>query len=339
MNVPPSSPEFEVLPPADKGEAAKHDATARFIAYLMDNVLKVPGTKARVGINPFLDLIPVLGDSAAVVISALTIIEGFRRRVPKVVLTRMGVNVLLNGLLGTIPVVGEAFSFWYKPTSRNYQLLHRVAGSGRNRPWRLFRHRHLYHFPLVPRAFRLATTSNFMGRQWLQAKREVVNQKKGQVVGKLVKEIMVAAKLGGADPAGNARLFTAVEKARRQSVTRDVIERAIKKGAGVGDDKLVLEHVIFEGYAPHKVPVIVEVLTDNNNRTAPEIRVLFKRGQLGTAGSNKFLFDHVGLVEAYNADADADPEAAAIEAGAMSSSRSLTSRTMKSRPMRPARVF
>jgi YebC/PmpR family DNA-binding regulatory protein len=155
-----------------------------------------------------------------------------------------------------------------------------------------------------------------MGRQWLQAKREVVNQKKGQVVGKLVKEIMVAAKLGGADPAGNARLFTAVEKARRQSVTRDVIERAIKKGAGVGDDKLVLEHVIFEGYAPHKVPVIVEVLTDNNNRTAPEIRVLFKSGQLGTAGSNKFLFDHVGLVEAYHADAAADAEAAAIEAGA-----------------------
>jgi YebC/PmpR family DNA-binding regulatory protein len=155
-----------------------------------------------------------------------------------------------------------------------------------------------------------------MGRQWLQAKREVVNQKKGQAVGKLVKEIMVAAKLGGADPAGNARLFTAVEKARRQSVTRDVIERAIKKGAGVGDDKLILEHVIFEGYAPHKVPVIVEVLTDNNNRTASEIRVLFKAGQLGNAGSNKFLFDHVGLIEAYHAEADADPEAAAIEAGA-----------------------
>ncbi len=155
-----------------------------------------------------------------------------------------------------------------------------------------------------------------MGRQWLQAKREVVNQKKGQVVGKLVKEIMVAAKLGGADPAGNARLFTAVEKARRASVTRDVIERAIKKGAGVGDDKLVLDLVIFEGYAPHKVPVIVEVLTDNNNRTASDIRVLFKAGQLGTAGSNKFLFDHVGLVEAFHTAADADAEAAAIEAGA-----------------------
>jgi YebC/PmpR family DNA-binding regulatory protein len=156
-----------------------------------------------------------------------------------------------------------------------------------------------------------------MGRQWLHAKREVASLKKGQVVGKLVKEIMVAAKMGGADPDGNARLFAALEKARRENVSRDVIERAIKKGAGVGVDKLVLDHVVFEGYAPHKVPMIIEVLTDNNNRTAPEIRGLFKKaGQLGAPGSNKFLFDHVGLVEAHHAGAEVDIEAAAIEAGA-----------------------
>lgn len=156
-----------------------------------------------------------------------------------------------------------------------------------------------------------------MGRQWLHAKREVAGLKKGQVVGKLVKEIIVAAKLGGAETAGNARLAAVVEKARKASVSRDVIERAIKKGAGIGDDKLVMEHVVFEGYAPNKVPIIVEVLTDNNNRTAPEIRVLFKKGgQLGAPGSNKFLFDHVGLVDAYHADANADIEEAAIEAGA-----------------------
>jgi YebC/PmpR family DNA-binding regulatory protein len=155
-----------------------------------------------------------------------------------------------------------------------------------------------------------------MGRQWLHAKREVASLKKGQVVGKLVKEIMVASKLGGADPAGNARLFAACEKARRASVSRDVIERAIKKGAGVGDDKLMLDHVVFEGYAPHKVPIIIEVLTDNNNRTAPEIRGFFKKaGQLGAPGSNKFLFDHVGLAEAHHAGA-VDIEEAAIEAGA-----------------------
>jgi transcriptional/translational regulatory protein YebC/TACO1 len=138
-----------------------------------------------------------------------------------------------------------------------------------------------------------------MGRQWLQAKREVAHLKKGQAVGKLVKEIMVAAKLGGAEPENNARLGAAVEKARKVSVSRDVIERAIKKGAGIGGEKLSLASVVFEGYAPHKVPVIVEVFTDNQNRTAPEIRMLFKSGQLGTPGSNKFLFDHVGLVEAY----------------------------------------
>src|SRR2546423_3236751 len=156
-----------------------------------------------------------------------------------------------------------------------------------------------------------------MGRQWLHAKREVAGLKKGQVVGKLVKEIMVAAKLGGPEPAGNPRLAAVVDKARKASVTRDVIERAIKKGAGIGGEKLVMEHVVFEGYAPHKVPIIIEILTDNNNRTAPEIRVLLKKdGQLGAPGSNKFLFDHVGLVEAHHPDASADIEEAAIEAGA-----------------------
>lgn len=154
-----------------------------------------------------------------------------------------------------------------------------------------------------------------MGRQWLHAKREVAAQRKSAAVGKLVREISVAAKLGGADPELNPRLAAAVAKARRESVTREAIERAIAKGAGIGAEKLVLEHAVFEGYAPHKVPVIVEVQTDNINRTAPEIRVLFRKGQLGTAGSNKFLFDHVGLVEAYADDAR-DIEEAAIEAGA-----------------------
>jgi len=155
-----------------------------------------------------------------------------------------------------------------------------------------------------------------MGRQWLHAKRLVAGLKKGRTTGKLVREISVAAKMGGADPSMNPRLFTAVEKAKKESVTKDAIQRAINKGAGTGDDKLVMEHVVFEGKAPHNVPVIVEVYTDNVNRTAPEVRVLFKKGQLGTTGSNKFLFDHVGIVEAFHADANIDREAAAIEAGA-----------------------
>lgn len=155
-----------------------------------------------------------------------------------------------------------------------------------------------------------------MGRQWLHAKRLVAGLKKGRTTSKLVREISVAAKMGGADIDTNARLAAAVEKARKESVSRDVIERAVKKGAGVGGEKLVMDHVVFEGYTPHKVAVMVEVYTDNVNRTAPEIRNLFKKGQLGTAGSNKFLFDHVGLVEAHHPDPVADLEAAGIEAGA-----------------------
>jgi YebC/PmpR family DNA-binding regulatory protein len=155
-----------------------------------------------------------------------------------------------------------------------------------------------------------------MGRQWLHAKRAVASVKKAQATGKIVREMMVAARMGGPDPDSNPRLAAAVEKARKESVPRDVIERAIKKGAGIGDEKLVMEHVVFEGYAPHKVPVIVEVYTDNVNRTAPEVRLLFRKGQLANAGSNKFLFDQAGIVEAHHPDAAADLEAAGIEAGA-----------------------
>ncbi len=155
-----------------------------------------------------------------------------------------------------------------------------------------------------------------MGRQWLHAKRAVASLKKSQATGKIVKEIAVAAKLSGPDPGTNPRLFAALEKARRESVTKDAIDRAIKKGAGLGEEKLTMELVVFEGYTPHKVPVIVEALTDNPNRTTPEVRILFRSGQLGGAGSNKFLFDHVGLVEAWHSDPAIDFEEAAIEAGA-----------------------
>ena len=155
-----------------------------------------------------------------------------------------------------------------------------------------------------------------MGRQWLLAKREVTSLKKSKSTGKFVREITIAARHGGGDPATNSRLFAALEKARAESVSKDVIDRAINKGAGIGEDKAVIDHIAFEGYAPHKVPVIVEVYTDNTNRTTPEIRVLFREGQLGAPGSNKFLFDHVGLVEAYTDRAGVDIEEAAIEAGA-----------------------
>ena len=147
-----------------------------------------------------------------------------------------------------------------------------------------------------------------MGAQWKQAGREANAQKKGQMVVKLVREIMVAAKMGGADPELNARLYVAVEKARKSSVTRDTIERAIKKGAGLTDEKIVFELVTYEGFAPHKIPVIVECLSDNRNRTAPEIRNIFKAGSLGQPGSVSFFFNHLGVVEATHPDAGRDAD-------------------------------
>ena len=155
-----------------------------------------------------------------------------------------------------------------------------------------------------------------MGAQWKQAGREANAQKKGQMTAKLVREIMIAAKLGGAEPDLNARLFVAIEKAKKASVYRDTIERAVKKGAGIGDEAVNYELVTYEGFAPHKVPVIVECLTDNRNRTAPEIRNLFKTGQLGAPGCVAFFFNHLGVVEATHTDAGRDAEGDAIEAGA-----------------------
>src|SRR5436305_8501094 len=133
---------------------------------------------------------------------------------------------------------------------------------------------------------------------------------------KLVRELMVAAKLGGADPDLNARLAAAVEKARKASVYRDTIERAIKKGSGQTEDKVSFELITYEGFAPHKVPVVVECLTDSRNRTAPEIRNIFKAGSLGQPGSVSFFFNHLGVVEATHADSHRDAEGDAIEAGA-----------------------
>jgi YebC/PmpR family DNA-binding regulatory protein len=155
-----------------------------------------------------------------------------------------------------------------------------------------------------------------MGAQWKQKWRELTANKKGQLVGKLVREIQVAAQLGGGDPDLNARLAAALDKARKNSVTRDTIERAIKVGTGEIGDSKVLDTIFYEGFTPHRVPVIVECVTDNRNRTAPEIKVLFKAGAFGTPGSVMFMFDHVGVVEATHQDKTRDIEGDAIEAGA-----------------------
>lgn len=155
-----------------------------------------------------------------------------------------------------------------------------------------------------------------MGAQWKQKGREIEANKKGKLIGKIIREVLIAAKLGGADPEYNPRLFAALDKARKASVTRDTIDRALKKAAGGDGEAATLEQVTFEGFAPHKVPIVVECLTDNRNRTAPEIRNLFKAGALGQPGSVGFFFNHVGVVEASHADKSRDPESDAIEAGA-----------------------
>jgi len=154
-----------------------------------------------------------------------------------------------------------------------------------------------------------------MGAQWKAKHKDLAANAKGRLFSKLCKEIMLAAR-AGADPASNARLRLVVEQARKVSMPKDTLDRAIKKGAGLSGDAVHFDHVIYEGFAPHRVPVMVECLTDNVNRTAPEMRVLFRKGQLGTSGSVSWDFDHVGMIEAEAAAPGADPELAAIEAGA-----------------------
>src|SRR5450631_663518 len=154
-----------------------------------------------------------------------------------------------------------------------------------------------------------------MGAQWKARHKEIASNAKGQIFGKLAKEIMVAAK-GGADPSANSRLRLVVEQAKKASMPKETLERAIKKGAGLLDGQAQHESVIFEGFAPHQVPVIVECLTDNKNRTAPNIRLLFKKGQLGAGGSVSWDFNRCGAVEAAPPAKAEDAEEAAIEAGA-----------------------
>ena len=153
---------------------------------------------------------------------------------------------------------------------------------------------------------------NIMHRKGAQDK------KRASLFSKLTKEIMVAAKMGGADPAANARLRAAIADARSQSMPKDNIERAVQKGAGGGEGS-DFEELRYEGYGPGGVAVIVNVLTDNRNRSASDVRSIFTKagGNLGETGSVAFMFNQVGEIKypAEAADADAMFEAA-LEAGA-----------------------
>jgi YebC/PmpR family DNA-binding regulatory protein len=155
-----------------------------------------------------------------------------------------------------------------------------------------------------------------MGAQWKHAGRVENSSKRGALISKLVKEIMVAAKGGDPNPDNNARLRAAVEAAKKASVPRDNIERAIKKGAGLLEGQIQYELITYEGFTPHQIPVIVECLTDNKNRTAADIRVFFRKGMLGSIGSVAWMFDRLGVVEATSPQSGLDIEGVAIEAGA-----------------------
>jgi YebC/PmpR family DNA-binding regulatory protein len=132
----------------------------------------------------------------------------------------------------------------------------------------------------------------------IKHKKGAADAKRGQLFSKLSRAIMVAAKEGGADPDSNLALQNAIEKARSYSMPKDNIERAIAKGTGEGTDGASFETVVYEGYGPEGVAVLVEALTDNRNRTASEVRHLFSKhgGNLGATGAVAWQFERRGVV-------------------------------------------
>jgi YebC/PmpR family DNA-binding regulatory protein len=151
----------------------------------------------------------------------------------------------------------------------------------------------------------------------IEARKNAEDARRGKIFTKLIREISVAARSGGGDPAGNPRLRTAIDKALDANMSKDVIERAIKKATGELEG-VDYEEIRYEGYAPGGVAVIVDCLTDNRVRTVADVRHAFGKfgGNLGTDGSVAFMFRKLGVLSfASGADEDAITEAA-IEAGA-----------------------
>ena len=126
--------EWELLPPEEKQKQAHLEPLFKWLALIMDQFLRLPGTKFRFGLDPIIGLIPGLGDTASAIISALSLVYAARCGLPKVLLARMSLNILLNEIIGIIPGIGDAFSFWFKSNLRNYELLQRhMARPSRSR--------------------------------------------------------------------------------------------------------------------------------------------------------------------------------------------------------------
>jgi len=155
--------------------------------------------------------------------------------------------------------------------------------------------------------------------KWANIKHRKAAQdaKRGKIFTKIIRELTVAARLGGGDPNDNPRLRAVVDKALTANMKKDTIERAIERGAGGGDDSNY-EELTYEGYGPGGVAIFVEVMTDNKNRTVAEVRHAFNKfgGNLGTDGSVAYLFTKQGIIS-YSPDVDGDRlMEAALEAGA-----------------------
>ena len=151
-------------------------------------------------------------------------------------------------------------------------------------------------------------------------KKAVIDARRGKLFARLIKNIEVAARLGGADPAGNPTLYDAIQKARKSSVPSDNIDRAVKRGAGLEDGGAAYQTITYEGYGPNGVAMLVECLTDNRNRAASEVRQAVSRngGSLGDPGSVAYLFERRGqIIVPTSSSVDADTVlAAAVDAGA-----------------------
>jgi hypothetical protein len=132
--------DWEVLPPEEKRKRQGLEPLFKWIAFIMDEVVRVPGTQFRFGLDPVIGLIPGIGDTSSALVSAFALIQAVRLGVPKILLTRMALNILVNEVIGVVPVVGDAFSFWFKSNARNYEIIktHRLGPSGPRRSDWLF---------------------------------------------------------------------------------------------------------------------------------------------------------------------------------------------------------
>jgi len=130
--------EWEVLPPEEKKKRAGLEPLFRWVAIVMDELIAFPHTKFKFGLDPLIGLVPGIGDTASAIVSALVLIQAARRGLPKILLARMSLNILINEIVGIVPGLGDAFSFWFKSNKRNYQLLsaHTAApGRARTSDW------------------------------------------------------------------------------------------------------------------------------------------------------------------------------------------------------------